>query len=339
MIGAFSSPLPRSVMWRVVCWLLGGLLGLLGCTPRLPYPPSSPSASPPQLPAQWQFPAQYEDRTRATYQLAAGDRVRLISWSVPELSREVQVGADGTFVYPYVGTVRAGGRTVVQLETDLGQRLAALGVGQLDPHALDLRADLIDYSRSQVAVLGEVRMPGVYPWQPDATPMALIAQAGGLTANAWFVALLIRAAPPQPLTNTAPSELPAAPPALRLDLHKLFLGEGHPTLRLAGGDTLYVPSAGVYQVLGCVKNPGQYRLQRETTVLQALAQAGGLTALASTNRLMVWRYHVHNATCGGELCLRHVARFVLDELPQAFRMSLHDVIQPGDVLMATGLWC
>jgi protein involved in polysaccharide export with SLBB domain len=95
----------------------------------------------------------------------------------------------------------------------------------------------------------------------------------------------------------------------------------------------------VYQVLGCVNNPGQYRLQRETTVLQALAQAGGLTAFASTNRFTVWRYHVHNATCGAQLCLRHVVRFVLDEPPQAFRVSLHDVLQPGDVLMATGLGC
>jgi polysaccharide biosynthesis/export protein len=335
MIGAFSSPLCRPVMWRVVCWLLGlgGLLGLAGCTPRLPYPPLSPSASLPQLPAQWQPPPQYETRARATYQLAAGDRVRLISWSVPELSREVQVGGGGTFVYPYVGTVQAGGRTVVQLETELGQRLAAAGLGWLAPHALDLRADLIDYGRSQVAVLGEVHRPGVYPWQPDATPMALIAQAGGLTANAWFVALLIRAAPPQPPTNTTPSEPPAASPALRLDLHALFLGEGPPTLRLAGGDTLYVPSAGVYQVLGRVKNPGQYRLQRTTTVLQALAQAGGLKAFAATNRLTVWRYHVHTAACGGELCLRHVARFALDEPPQAFRVSLHAVLQPGDVLV------
>jgi polysaccharide export outer membrane protein len=244
----------------------------------------------------------------------------------------VQVGADGTFVYPEVGTVQASGRTVVQLETELGQRLAA-DLGQPDPHVLDLRADLINYGRSQIAVLGEVRLPGVYPWQPDTTPMALIAQAGGLTANAWFVALLIPAVPPQLSTNPTPADPPAAPPALRLDLHKLFLGEGHPTLRLAGGDTLYVPSAGVYQVLGRVKNPGQYRLQRTTTVLQALAQAGGLKAFAATSRLKVWRYHVHTTTCGGELCLRHVARFVLDEPPRAFRVSLHDVLQSGDVLM------
>jgi protein involved in polysaccharide export with SLBB domain len=90
---------------------------------------------------------------------------------------------------------------------------------------------------------------------------------------------------------------------------------------------------GMYQVLGRVRYPGQYRLQRNTTVVQALAQAGGLKAFAATNRLTVWRYHVHTATCGGELCLRHVARFVLDEPPQAFRVSLNDVLQPGDVLM------
>jgi protein involved in polysaccharide export with SLBB domain len=38
---------------------------------------------------------------------------------------------------------------------------------------LNLHADVIDYGRAQVAVLGEVRLPGVYPWQPDATPLAL----------------------------------------------------------------------------------------------------------------------------------------------------------------------
>jgi len=266
-----------------------------------------------------------------------GDRVRFISSSIPELSCEVLVEADGTVVYPYVGAVQARGRTVVQLETELatelGHQLAEAGLKSLDPHGLDLHADVIDYGRTQVAVLGEVRLPGVYPWQPDTTPLALIAQAGGLTEHAWYVALLIHAAPPQVPANTTLLAPPVSPPALRLDLHKIFLGEGAANLRLAGGDTLYVPPTGMYQVLGRVRNPGQYRLQRNTTVLQALAQAGGLKAFAATNRLTVWRYHVHNATCGGELCLRLVARFVLDEPPQAFRVSLNDVLQPGDVLM------
>ena len=48
-----------------------------------------------------------------------GDRVRFISSSIPELSCEVLVAADGTVVYPYVGTVQARGRTVVQLKTAL----------------------------------------------------------------------------------------------------------------------------------------------------------------------------------------------------------------------------
>jgi polysaccharide biosynthesis/export protein len=329
MRGVYASPLRWRVMWSVLCWWLGlgGLLSLSGCAPRLPSPPPSPQASAPQD----------ETWARATYQLAVGDRVRFISWSVPELSCEVLVAADGTVLYPYVGIVPARGRTVVQLETALetalGQQLAAAGLKSLDPHGLDLHADVIDYGRAQVAVLGEVRLPGVYPWQPDATPLALIAQAGGLTAHAWYVALLIHAAPPLAPAATPPGVLPVSPPALRLDLHKLFLGEGSPNLRLAGGDTLYVPPAGMYQVLGRVRYPGQYRLQRNTTVMQALAQAGGLKAFAATNRLMVWRSHVHTATCGGELCLRFVARFVLDEPPQAFRVSLHDVLQPGDVLV------
>jgi polysaccharide biosynthesis/export protein len=325
MRAVHSSWLCRLVMWSALGWGLGlgGFLGLGGCASPPPYPPPSPPVSPPPD----------ETWARATYQLAVGDRVRFISEGIPELSCEVRVAADGTVVYPYVGTVQARGRTVVQLETELetalGQRLAAAGLKRIDLHGLDLHADVIDYGRTQVAVLGEVRLPGVYPWQPDTTPLALIAQAGGLTANAWYVALLIRAVPPQAPANSAP----LAPPALRLDLHKLFLGEGAPNLRLAGGDTLYVPPAGMYQVLGRVRYPGQYRLQRNTTVLQALAQAGGLKAFAATNRLTVWRHQVYNATGGGELYLRHAAPFVLDEPPQALHVSLHDVLQPGDVLV------
>jgi hypothetical protein len=158
-------------------------------------------------------------------------------------------------------------------------------------------------------------------------------RAGGQTAHAWFVALLLHAAPLQSPANTTPLAPTVSPPALRLALPKLCLGEGPPNLRLAGGDTLSVPPAGMYQVLGRVRYPGQYRLQRNTTVAQVLAQAGGLKAFAVTNRLTVWRYHIHTATCGGERCLRHVARFVLDEPPQAFRVSLHDVLQPGDIVV------
>ena len=200
MSGVYASPLHRRMLGSVLgCLLgLGSLLGLGGCTPHLPSLPPQPPASLPQG----------EIGARATYQLAVGDRVRFISWSIPELSCEVLVKADGTVVYPYVGTVQARGRTVVQLktalETALGQWMAAAGLERLDPHVLGLQADVIDYGRAQVAVLGEVRLPGVYPWQPDATPLTLIAQAGGLTAHAWFVALLIHAAPPQSSATTTP---------------------------------------------------------------------------------------------------------------------------------------
>src|SRR5262249_57447648 len=112
-------------------------------------------ARPPPSPARSQHASSSQDETwaRATYQLAVGDRVGFISWSVPELSCEVQVAADGTVVYPYVGTVQARGRTVVQLETELetelGQRLAAAGLGWLDPQGLDLHADVDAYLLSR----------------------------------------------------------------------------------------------------------------------------------------------------------------------------------------------
>src|SRR5215468_4154099 len=136
----YSSWLRRLVMWSFLGWGLGlgGFLGLGGCALPPPYPPPSPPASPPPD----------ETWARATYQLTVGDRVRFINEGIPELSCEVRVAADGTVVYPYVGTVQARGRTVVQLETELetelGQRLAA-GLKRIDLHRLDLHADVIAY--------------------------------------------------------------------------------------------------------------------------------------------------------------------------------------------------
>jgi polysaccharide export outer membrane protein len=46
---------------------------------------------------------------------------------------------------------------------------------------------------------------------------------------------------------------------------------------LKNGDVIYVPRYPVFYIHGEVQRPGQYRLERDMTVMQALAVGGGLT--------------------------------------------------------------
>jgi polysaccharide export outer membrane protein len=69
-------------------------------------------------------------------------------------------------------------------------------------------------------------------------------------------------------------------------------------------------------VFGQVKNPGAYALQeRSTTVLQALALAGGVTDRGSTSRIRVTR--------------------VVDGKITEVRVELTDVVRPGDTIVVS----
>jgi polysaccharide export outer membrane protein len=119
---------------------------------------------------------------------------------------------------------------------------------------------------------------------------------------------------------------------MRIDLEKLLIGLVQPNIEILSGDVIFIPERGYYFVLGGVQRPGQYRMERDITVIRAISRAGGLSHLVHRTR-KVWRYHVHHEKCGGDLCLRGYARRDVDEPPREFRVQLHDVLQPGDVLV------
>jgi polysaccharide biosynthesis/export protein len=335
MTRCFSFPRFRPVvvvLGPCLLWL-GCLLWLVGCAARLPPAPPIPPQDRQQLASQLELTSQIEDYTTTAYKIEAGDLLHIDLPSSPELSRDTLVTTDGTFVYSHIGTVQARDLTLSQLEAIMVQRLAEEGIV-----ALDLSVTVVEYGRQRVYVLGAVRLPGVFTLHPGTTLLSLLAEAGGLTAEAGWLALVIKDTHKHP--SSQPHSQKAGAPAharaaLRLDLQKILIGEGPPDFRLVSGDTLFIPQGAYYQVLGRVKHPGRYRLQRDTTVVKAISQAGGFTAFAAKNRLKVWRYHVHDDKCGGELCLRGIARFTIDQ-PREFRVYMHDVLQPGDVLVVPG---
>lgn len=114
----------------------------------------------------------------STYKLASGDVIRIHVFGEPDLSfDEIRLTDAGTFSYPFIGEVRARGRTAVELESILAEALD--GDFLIDPR---ISISVLEYREFFIA--GEVKQPGGYRYQPGLTIRRAIALAGGLTERA-----------------------------------------------------------------------------------------------------------------------------------------------------------
>jgi polysaccharide biosynthesis/export protein len=227
----------------------------------------------------------------------------------PMLSGRFTVVPDGTVTYPLLGVVKVGGLSLRGVERELTTRLAD---GYLEKPVVSVLLD--QFGSQRVLVVGEVRQAGSYPLTGPTTVLELLLKAGAPTAAAGNEALVVRGkADGQPSDATMTT---ASSTALRINLEKLQRGDLSQNLLLRPGDMVFVPRAEpslpVY-VMGLVRTPGAYQLPKGTTVLQALAQAGGVTDRGSTGRVTIVRK-------SGD---RNVER----------KTALHEIVQPGDTVV------
>jgi polysaccharide export outer membrane protein len=60
-------------------------------------------------------------------------------------------------------------------------------------------------------------------------------------------------------------------------------------VRIRDGDTIFVPKAERFFVVGMIRNAGSYILERNMTVLQAISTAGGISERGSSRRIRIVR--------------------------------------------------
>lgn len=96
-----------------------------------------------------------------------------------ELSGLYSVGAEGLFSFPLIGSIRAKGKTPIQLEATIRERLA-------DGYLVDPQVSIMvkEYNSKKVSVLGQVKRPGKLRFAEGMTVIDAIAQAGGFAALA-----------------------------------------------------------------------------------------------------------------------------------------------------------
>jgi polysaccharide export outer membrane protein len=109
------------------------------------------------------------------YRIGPDDTLEIDVFQVPEMSRTVQVDADGKFTMPFVGTVEAGGRTPDEVTKLLTDRLNRGGYLR-DPQVTVLVKQAVS---QRVTVDGGVVKPGVYSLTGPTTLVQAIALANG----------------------------------------------------------------------------------------------------------------------------------------------------------------
>ena len=242
------------------------------------------------------------------YIVGAQDALGITVWNQPDLTGKFTVEADGTFTFPLIGRVKVGGLTLRQIDAELRSRLAD---GYLKNPQVSVAIE--SYKSQRIFVVGEVRNPGPYPLSGDMNLVEAIARAGSTLPTASGDAIIVHPAGPVVSGPTFPTQDPAAN-ILRIDLRDLQNGVFSQNAALRDGDTIFVPRAESVYVFGQVKSPGAYALlQRNTSVLQALSLAGGVTDRGSTGRVRIVR--------------------VVDGEKKEFKVKLTDIVQPGDSII------
>jgi polysaccharide export outer membrane protein len=109
------------------------------------------------------------------YKIGPLDVLDVAVFKVPDLSKTVQVGEDGTITYPLIGQVHAAGRTAHDLEVDLKQRL-----GEKYLRSPQINVLVREYNSQRVTISGAVKTTGVYAIKGRTTLLQVVAMAGDI---------------------------------------------------------------------------------------------------------------------------------------------------------------
>lgn len=209
------------------------------------------------------------------YRVGPRDRLAIVVWNHGNLGltgeeatpQVFEVGPDGSFYFPFAGTIQAEGKTVEELRREISRRLVKYVKSPQVSVAVE------SYQSRKVFVLGQVEKPGVLPLSGyPLSVLEAIALSGGFTERASTLhAYLTRAGQRY---------------EIRLD-QMLENGNISQNYTLVDGDILHIPdnSGEKVFVLGAVRQPTSVLITGgHLSLSEALTEAGGMDQLTANAR-------------------------------------------------------
>lgn len=197
-----------------------------------------------------------------SYRLRTDDVVLILVYGETPANIQIPVGPDGNISAPYVGTVRAAGKTTKELEEELTD-LYRVKLNLRDPV---VSVTIIQYRLIRASVTGFVSRPNVVEnFRAGDSVLTLLAAGGGPVPDRSDLrhAYLRRASSPE---------------LIPIDLYAMLrLGDTSQNYELQDGDELVVPEdvKNRIVVLGAVNRPGAFPFREPMTLMDAVTLGGG----------------------------------------------------------------
>ena len=225
------------------------------------------------------------------YAVGPGDTLRVDVFGFEDLKSEAEVSPQGTVSLPLIGEAEVQGRDISSLRRHLAGRYAQ--------YVRSPRVDVSikNYQSNRISVIGEVQRPGMYPLRRNGQLITeLLSEAGGknqLASNR----LILLPAPKvdqfhqQQVVLTSASAPTGGGVGVEIEMEALLgkLDQQPLLIPLIAGDTIVVPEAGNFEVDGEVQKPGSFKLTSATSVIGAIAAAGGFSYSADVQKIEVIR--------------------------------------------------
>ncbi|KAF1043018.1 MAG: Polysialic acid transport protein KpsD [Herbaspirillum frisingense] len=235
--------------------------------------------------------------------LGPGDVIRVNVYGSQDLTLETRISEAGIISYPLIGEVKVGGMSTSQAERKIADLLKKGGY-LVNPQV----NILVTTPQSQmISVLGQVYKPGRYPLDGKRNVADVIALAGGVNPDGGDTLTIVHSENGK-VTRTL------------VDIYSVtHNGDTSELPLVTANDVIYVERSLRFYIYGEVQRPGMYKLERGTTVLQALSVGGGLTTRGTERGLKV---------------KRRDAEGVLQEID----VKKEDLLQADDVVYVKESW-
>ena len=211
------------------------------------------------------------------YKIGPKDLLEITVFELPELNQTVRVSEDGTITVPLLGQIKLDGLTKDEVEAKISSLLE-------EKYLKNPRVSVFikEYQSKLVSVIGAVESPGTYELVGDRNLLQMISKAGGFKENASDELFILR------------QDEKGGTSKIVIDLKDLLInGNQALNVPLQPNDVINIPVDMLIHVFvfGEVRSPGkmEFKMSKGITVLQAIAQAGGLTDAAKKSGVTIKR--------------------------------------------------
>lgn len=262
-------------MRKIALFAMSAALVALAAAPG--WPQGNPQVKPKpsaQVPAEVK---EAKDALVRAYRIGPGDLLEIKVFEVKELDQTVRVSEDGSITLPLLGRVVVGGLT----QEGVAQKLAGLLQAKYVKNP-QVTIFIKEYKNQQVAVIGAVVNAGSYELVGRRNLLQIVSMAGGFAETAGNEVFILREGPD------------GAASTLTIDLKDLLVnGNQALNVPIEPNDVINVPVDREIRVfvMGRVTRPGavKAKLSEGITLLQAVADAGGLAEGAKESAITVTR--------------------------------------------------